>query len=76
MGTGIVPVDLSELAPALVNSCDADGKLQTPLLGQRGDESFRSIDELLSKSRDDSPRAAGLEAPCVTCRRRSLPWPS
>jgi 3-oxoacyl-[acyl-carrier-protein] synthase II len=37
MGTGIVPVDLPELTPALVNSCDANGKLQTSRLGQKGD---------------------------------------
>ncbi len=36
MGTGLVPVDLPELAPALVKSCDATGQLQTPLLGERG----------------------------------------
>jgi 3-oxoacyl-[acyl-carrier-protein] synthase II len=36
MGTGIVPMDLGELAPALIESCDADGRLQTTRLGQRG----------------------------------------
>jgi 3-oxoacyl-[acyl-carrier-protein] synthase II len=36
MGTGLVPVDLPELTPTLVESCDAEGNLQTPLLGQRG----------------------------------------
>ncbi len=36
MGTGMVPVDLPELTPALVHSCDAEGQLETPLLGQKG----------------------------------------
>src|SRR5207253_10936501 len=38
MGTGLVPVDLPELMPHLVKSCDENGQLQTPLLGQRGIE--------------------------------------
>jgi 3-oxoacyl-[acyl-carrier-protein] synthase II len=36
MGTGLVPVDLPEIAPALVESCSQEGQLQTHLLGQRG----------------------------------------
>jgi 3-oxoacyl-[acyl-carrier-protein] synthase II len=36
MGTGLVPVDLPELAPALVASCDETGKLRTDLLGKCG----------------------------------------
>jgi len=36
MGTGLVPVDLPELAPALYDSCDEQGRLQTNRLGQRG----------------------------------------
>jgi 3-oxoacyl-[acyl-carrier-protein] synthase II len=36
MGTGMVPVDLPEIAPALVESCTREGQLQTPLLGKRG----------------------------------------
>ncbi len=36
MGTGIVPVDLSELASAIKESCDEDGKLQTAKLGKCG----------------------------------------
>src|SRR5207249_6482040 len=36
MGTGLVPVELPELTPALVDSCSANGKLETTLLGQRG----------------------------------------
>jgi 3-oxoacyl-[acyl-carrier-protein] synthase II len=36
MGTGLVPVDLPELTPALMDSCDSAGKLQTRRLGQQG----------------------------------------
>jgi len=36
MGTGIVPVDLAELAPALARACDAEGRLQTTRLGANG----------------------------------------
>lgn len=36
MGTGLVPVDLPELTPALVDSCDEDGNLETTRLGQKG----------------------------------------
>ena len=36
MGTGLVPVDLPELTPALMDSCDSDGRLQTKRLGQQG----------------------------------------
>jgi 3-oxoacyl-[acyl-carrier-protein] synthase II len=36
MGTGMVPVELPELTPALVDSCDDQGRLQTRRLGQRG----------------------------------------
>jgi 3-oxoacyl-[acyl-carrier-protein] synthase II len=36
MGTGLVPVDLPELTPALVNSCDSEGNLETTRLGQNG----------------------------------------
>src|SRR5262249_17462552 len=36
MGAGLVPVDLPELTPALMESCDADGKLETTKLGQQG----------------------------------------
>jgi len=36
MGTGIVPMDLGELAPAILESCDDQGKLQPTLLGKRG----------------------------------------
>ncbi|HZZ78326.1 MAG TPA: beta-ketoacyl-ACP synthase II [Gemmataceae bacterium] len=36
MGTGLVPVDLPELTPALVESCDSEGNLETTRLGQKG----------------------------------------
>ncbi|HZU34425.1 MAG TPA: beta-ketoacyl-[acyl-carrier-protein] synthase family protein [Gemmataceae bacterium] len=36
MGTGLVPVDLAELAPALVEACDENGQLQTDRLGKQG----------------------------------------
>jgi 3-oxoacyl-[acyl-carrier-protein] synthase II len=36
MGTGLVPVDLPELAPALVEACHGTGKLDTQRLGQCG----------------------------------------
>src|SRR5579862_8527162 len=36
MGTGLVPVDLPEIAPALVASCTEGGQLQSPLLGKNG----------------------------------------
>src|SRR5262249_15093416 len=36
MGTGLVPVDLPELTPALMESCDSEGKLETKRLGQQG----------------------------------------
>lgn len=36
MGTGLVPVDLPELTPALMESCDDKGRLETTRLGQQG----------------------------------------
>jgi 3-oxoacyl-[acyl-carrier-protein] synthase II len=36
MGTGLVPIDLGELAPMLAQSCDGSGRLQVDRLGQRG----------------------------------------
>jgi 3-oxoacyl-[acyl-carrier-protein] synthase II len=36
MGTGLVPIDLPELAPALYQACDAQGRLQIERLGQQG----------------------------------------
>jgi 3-oxoacyl-[acyl-carrier-protein] synthase II len=40
LGTGVVPIDLPEIAPALVEACDAGGRLQTTRLGQRGASAF------------------------------------
>lgn len=36
MGTGIVPIDLPELTPVLMNACDETGRLQTDRLGEQG----------------------------------------
>jgi 3-oxoacyl-[acyl-carrier-protein] synthase II len=36
MGTGLVPMDLGELAPMLCQSCNADGEFQTQQLGRQG----------------------------------------
>jgi 3-oxoacyl-[acyl-carrier-protein] synthase II len=36
MGTGLVPVDLPEVAPAVVSSCDSHGRLYTDRLGKCG----------------------------------------
>jgi 3-oxoacyl-[acyl-carrier-protein] synthase II len=40
MGTGLVPMDLPELAPALCAACDADGRFQPLRLGQVGESAF------------------------------------
>jgi len=37
MGTGIVPIDLADLAPTLMEACDANGCLQPTKLGQNGE---------------------------------------
>jgi 3-oxoacyl-[acyl-carrier-protein] synthase II len=36
MGTGLVPMDLPELVPTLLESCDENGKFQAARLGQHG----------------------------------------
>jgi 3-oxoacyl-[acyl-carrier-protein] synthase II len=36
MGTGVVPIDLPEIAPALASACSEDGQLQVNRLGERG----------------------------------------
>jgi 3-oxoacyl-[acyl-carrier-protein] synthase II len=36
MGTGLVPIDLPEVAPMLTEACDDQGKLQPDLLGKQG----------------------------------------
>jgi 3-oxoacyl-[acyl-carrier-protein] synthase II len=40
MGTGLVPVDLPELMPSLVEACGPDGQLQTQRLGERGSDAL------------------------------------
>jgi 3-oxoacyl-[acyl-carrier-protein] synthase II len=40
MGTGLVPIDLAELAPALMKACEPDGQLHSDLLGQQGPEAL------------------------------------
>ena len=42
MGTGIVPMDLTELAPALAEAYDGNGHLQTTKLARRGKRRHRS----------------------------------
>jgi 3-oxoacyl-[acyl-carrier-protein] synthase II len=37
MGTGLVPMDLPEVTPALVEACDDSGRLETTRLGRRGE---------------------------------------
>jgi 3-oxoacyl-[acyl-carrier-protein] synthase II len=36
MGTGLVPVDMGELAPLVAQSCDGEGRLQVQRLGEQG----------------------------------------
>src|SRR5215831_15273923 len=36
MGTGVVPIDLTEVAPVLMEACDENGKLHCDRLGQQG----------------------------------------
>jgi 3-oxoacyl-[acyl-carrier-protein] synthase II len=36
MGTGLVPIDMAELAPLLTQVCDADGQLEVTRLGEQG----------------------------------------
>jgi 3-oxoacyl-[acyl-carrier-protein] synthase II len=36
MGTGVVPIDLPEVAPLLMEACDENGKLHADRLGQQG----------------------------------------
>jgi 3-oxoacyl-[acyl-carrier-protein] synthase II len=36
MGTGVVPIDLPEIAPALASACSEDGQLQVNRLGEQG----------------------------------------
>jgi 3-oxoacyl-[acyl-carrier-protein] synthase II len=43
MGTGIIPVDLQELAPLLADACDGGGRLQVDRLGRRGPEAVSPL---------------------------------
>jgi 3-oxoacyl-[acyl-carrier-protein] synthase II len=36
MGTGLVPMDVPEIAPLLAEACNGDGRLHTDRLGQKG----------------------------------------
>src|SRR5262249_48416684 len=40
MGTGLVPMDLGELTPALLAACDGEGRFQPQRLGRQGSESL------------------------------------
>jgi 3-oxoacyl-[acyl-carrier-protein] synthase II len=40
MGTGLIPIDLPELTPTLVNSCDGNGNLESTRLGQQGSQAL------------------------------------
>lgn len=41
MGTGVVPMDLPEIAPALAGACGEDGKLQVDRLSERGTQTVQ-----------------------------------
>jgi 3-oxoacyl-[acyl-carrier-protein] synthase II len=40
MGTGLVPVDLPEIGPALSEACNGDGRFEVTRLGERGRDSI------------------------------------
>ena len=40
LGTGVIPMDLPEVAPLIVEACRADGKLQVERLGRRGKDAL------------------------------------
>jgi 3-oxoacyl-[acyl-carrier-protein] synthase II len=40
MGTGVIPMDLSEVAPVLAEACNGDGRLHVERLGRRGYQSM------------------------------------
>jgi 3-oxoacyl-[acyl-carrier-protein] synthase II len=40
MGTGLVPIDLPEVAPLLADACDGEGRLQADRLGRRGSQAL------------------------------------
>ena len=41
MGTGLIPMDLEEIGPALAASCDEQGRFQAVRLGERGQSFIR-----------------------------------
>jgi 3-oxoacyl-[acyl-carrier-protein] synthase II len=40
MGTGLIPIDLSEVTPLLTSACDANGQLRSDLLGMQGSQAI------------------------------------
>jgi 3-oxoacyl-[acyl-carrier-protein] synthase II len=40
MGSGLVPIDLSEVAPVLADACDGDGRVQADRIGRKKDALF------------------------------------
>ncbi len=40
MGTGLIPIDLAELAPLITSACDENHRLQPQLLGRQGAEAI------------------------------------
>jgi 3-oxoacyl-[acyl-carrier-protein] synthase II len=43
MGTGVVPMDLPEIAPALASACGEDGQLQVGRFSQRGTQTVQPL---------------------------------
>jgi 3-oxoacyl-[acyl-carrier-protein] synthase II len=43
MGTGIIPMDLPEVAPVLADACNGDGRLRVERLGRRGYEGMHPL---------------------------------
>src|SRR5262245_45346508 len=43
MGTGVVPMDLPEIAPALAGACGEDGQLQVHRLSERGTQAVQPM---------------------------------
>src|SRR5262245_2912651 len=40
MGTGLVPIDLPEVAPMMAEACNGEGKLETDRLGKQGSQAL------------------------------------
>ncbi|HXG09522.1 MAG TPA: beta-ketoacyl-ACP synthase II [Gemmataceae bacterium] len=40
MGTGLVPIDLPDVVPILLGSCNGNGQLEVPRLGQQGTDAL------------------------------------